>query len=289
MKRSLLALLCCVLAPTTFGWANHTRTDILMAGDYLDDIVYIDRYPHMLRGYANVLYGDIKQELSGYGFVLSPERKYGAIGCWQAIGADSRFNIGYAVQLMNFDIGISGSPVTDHYRIGFGIGRSFFSRRIDLSVLATDGIDEQSVDFNVRIAGRRGDFIIMPKYALTAMQEPFEYDQHKLGLMIQRLILNDGFVYFIAEYDFARGDLAHDLTHVYVGLDLPLNRTFGLLVGVKETFTDGFDAPEWRIATGFSVFIREFAFAFHINHDRFFDKDEPILNSFGLNLDFGRF
>jgi hypothetical protein len=282
-------MLGCLMIPAAFGWASLTRTDILMAGDFIDDIVYIDQYPHMLIGYANVLYGDIKQELSGYGFIVSPERKYGALGCWQNIGAGKGFNIGYAVRLMNFDIGISGSPVTDHYRLGIGIGRAFFSRRIDVSFLATDALEEESIDFTVRLTSRRGDFILMPKYALTVKQEPLESDRHRLGMMVQRLILNDGFVYFIAEYDFSRGDITSDLTHVHAGLDLPLNRTFGLLFGVKETFIDGFGTPEWQIATGISVFIREFAFAFHINHDRFFDKDEPLLHSFGFNLDFGRF
>lgn len=278
-----------MIAPTALGWANLTRTEILMAGSYIDDIVYIDQYPHMLLGYANFLYGDIKQELGGYGFIVSPERKYGTIGCWQNVRAGQGFNIGYAVKLMDFDIGISGSPVSDHYRIGIGIGRAFFSRRIDVSFLATDAIDEESIDLNARIACRRGDFILMPKYTLTVMQEPSEYNRHRLGLMLQRLILNDGFVYFIAEYDFTRGDIASDLTHVHAGLDLPLNRTFGVLFGVKETFIDGFETPEWQVATGITVSIREFVFALHINHDRFFDKDEPLLHSFGLDLNFGRF
>lgn len=278
-----------LIIPAAFGWANLTRTDILMAGDFIDDIVYIDQYPHMLMGYTNFLYGDIKQELSGYGFILSPERKYGAFGCWQNVRTGKGFNVGYAVQLMNFDIGISGSPVTDHYRIGIGIGRAFFSRRIDVSFLATDAIDEESVQFNARVTYRRGDFVLMPKYALTVLQKPLEYNRHRIGMMIQRLILNDGFVYFIAEYDFSRGDITDDLTHIHAGLDLPLNRTFGLLFGIQETFTDGFSTPEWEIATGISVFIREFTFAFHINHDRLFDKNETLFNSFGLDLDFGRF
>ena len=289
MKGFFLAVLCCMIAPAGFTRASLTRTEVLMGGSYIDDIVYIDQYPHMLVGYANALYGDIAQELSGYGIIMSPERKFGAFGCWQNMQTRQGFNIGYAVKLMNFDIGISGSPVTDHYRIGVGVGRAFFGRRIDLSFLATDAIDEESIDLNARLACRRGDFILMPKYALTVVQEPSEYSQHRLGLMLQRLILNDGFVYFIAEYDFTRGDLTSDLTHIYAGLDLPLNRTFGVLLGINETFIDGFETPQWQLATGISVFIREFVFAFHINHERFFDKDEPLLHSFGLNLDFSRF
>ncbi|UCC12882.1 MAG: hypothetical protein JSW02_04995, partial [candidate division WOR-3 bacterium] len=247
MRRLLLVALCCMIAPIALGWASITRTEILMAGSYIDDIVYIDQYPHLLLAYANFLYGDIKQELSGYGFIVSPEREYGAIGCWQNVQVGQGFNIAYAIKLMNFDIGISGSPVTDHYRIGIGIGRAFFSRRIDVSFLATDAIDEESIDLDARIAGRRGDFILMPKYTLTVMQEPSEYNRHRLVIMLQRLILNDGFVYFIAEYDFTRGDIANDLTHVHAGLDLPLNRTFGVLFGVKETFIDGFETPEWQV------------------------------------------
>lgn len=289
MKGLLALIVCCLLLPLTFGWAGLTRTDILMAGDYIDDVVYVDQYPHTLLDHANVLYGDLQQQLSGYGFILSPVERFGVAGCWQNNLIGQGFNIGYALRLMDFDIGISGSPVTDHYRIGIGIGRAFFNRRIDASFLTTDGIEEESIDLNVRIACRHGDFLLVPKYALTVMQDPSEYSRHRLGVMVQRLILDDGFVYVIAEYDFARGDTENDLTHVHAGLDLALNRTFGILLGIKETFIDGFGTPQWQVATGISASIREFTFTFHINQDRFFDKDESLLDSFGLELDFGRF
>jgi hypothetical protein len=291
--KKIYAFCILLLCTVTLGLANQTRMGTLMTGDYVDDMVNIDLYPNHILAYHDNLYGDITARTDtnriSYGIVMTPNIKYGAFACWQNGQQNQTFNIGYAVEVLKFDIGISGSPVKDNYRYGIGIGRTFFDRRFDLAFVLNDRVNNDSYVLNLRLTSRKGDFVIVPKYSLEVLMEPVEYNKHTLGIMVQRLILNEGFVYFLAEYDFTRGDIQNDFTHLYAGFELPLNRRFGLLLGVKETFTDGFDAPEWQIEPGIGIRIREFTFDFHLNYERLFDKDVSFFKSFGIDLNFGRF
>ena len=54
-------------------------------------------------------------------------------------------------------------------------------------------------------------------------------------------------------------------------------------------FIDGFESPEWFVEPGISIRIREFTLDFHLNQERLYDKDVTLFNSFGLELNFGRF
>jgi len=260
-----------------------------MAGDYLDDVTNINIYPQQIMIYRNSLYGDIASGLENYGIIISPVSKYGALACWQNALETTEFYIGYAITLFNFDIGIAGSPVKDHLEFGLGIGRTFFDRRFDLSFHGTDTDDDAWYKFNLRITKRKGDFAVVPKYALDYVREPYECNRHRIGLVLQRLILNEGFVYLGAEYDFSRGDVQNDYTNVYAGLEVPVGRRVVLLLGVKETFIKGFESPEWFIEPGISIRIREFMLDFHLNKERLFDRYTNLINSFGLELRFGRF
>jgi hypothetical protein len=270
-------------------WANHTRMATFMAGDYIDDLVNIALYPHHIVSYENNLYGDIANQLDDYGIIIAPEKKFGALACWQNMAPAYDFNIGYGIKLFNFDIGVSGSPVEDHFKMGFGLGRTFFSRRFDLSLLFSDGVNDEWLKFNLRCSRRRGDFIIVPKYTLDYVSEPNEFNRHRIGLMLQRLILNEGFVYFIAEYDFTQGDVESDYTNIYAGLELPLGRRIGLRLGAQETFSNGFESPKWQVEPGISIRIREFSIDFHLNKESLFDKETTLFKSFGLDLNFSRF
>lgn len=260
-----------------------------MAGDYIDDMINIGLYPHQMVMYENSLYGDITTELEDYGIIFAPDIKYGAFGCWQSPEPARGFNVGYAINLFKFDVGVSGSPVKDHMQFGFGIGRAYFSKRFDLSFLVSDELNDKWFKFNLRCAWRKGDFIIVPKYTLDYTREPYEYNRHRIGLMLQRLILNEGFVYFIAETDLSRGDIEDDYTHIHAGLEIPLSRRIALIFGIKENFSNGFESPEWQIEPGISLHIREFTLDFHLNQDRLFNKNATLINSFGLDLNFGRF
>lgn len=288
MKKIIYISIVCFFA-VNLAWANQTRMGIFMAGDYIDDLVNIDIYPHQIAAYENNLYGDITAESGNYGIILTPDIKYGALACWQNAVPDNGFNIGYGINLRKFNIGISGSPIKDHIRFGISIGRTYFSKRFDISFLVSDAINGEWYKFNLRLSKRKGDFMIVPKYTFDHVQEPYEYNRHRIGLMLQRLILNEGFVYFIAEYDFSRGDIENDYTHIYAGLELPMTKKIALLFGIKENFINGFESPEWQIEPGISIRIREFSLDFHLNGEGLFDEEVTLFESFGLDLNFGRF
>lgn len=290
MKKITVAILFSFVAANLVQ-ASQTRMTTLMARDYIDDITNIGVYPQHIVIYENNLYGDISRQVDHFGMIIAPKKKYGAFACWQNNVSGNGFNVGYAINLQRFDIGISGSPVEDMQRFGIGIGRKFFDRRFDLSFLLGDGTNEEWYKVNLRLAGRRGDYVIVPKYSLDFHQEPYDYNRHRIGIMLQRLVLNEGFVFCIAEYDFSRGDIDNDYTRVYGGFELPLNKRIVLRSGAQETFTEGFESPEWQIECGFSVRVREFSLDFHINTDTLFEDEFTlfIFKSFGLDLNFGRF
>lgn len=289
MKRIILGVIFSIFAIVSSAQADQTRMDVLMAGDYIDDIVNIGVYPHQLVMYQNNIYGDIKSGIDDYGVVMAPVPKFGAFGIWQDPVENRGFNLGYAISLKKFEIGICGSPAENQTTFGIGIGRVFFNRRFDISFLVHDATNEEWFTFNARLAKRKGDYIIMPRYSVTSWSEPFEYYRHRIGLMMQRLIFNEGFVFLIAEYDFSRGDFENDYTHIHAGFDLPISRKVALLLGIKENFVDGIESPEWSVEPGISIRIREFTLDFHLNQERLFDKDVTIFNSVGLELNFGRF
>jgi hypothetical protein len=269
--------------------ANHTRMSTLMAGDFIDDVVYTDIYPHRLLNYRNNLYLDISTGAKDFGIIATPNEKYGVIGLWQNPVTEHGFNIGYALNLYKFDIGMSFSPVKDNLRFGFGIGRDVFNQHIDISFLTFDGTAEKMHSIRARYAIRMGDFNIVPKYAFNYVLDPSEFQNHGFGVLVQRIILNEGFVYFGAEYDITRGDIELDSTHVYAGVELKLSRYLVLRCGAVEHFVNGFEDPQWQIEPGIGLRIRDFSLDFHLNKDRLFDKEQTLFESFGLDFNFGRF
>lgn len=289
MTKKMAFVTLILIVGTNTAWANHTRMATLMTGDYLDDIIYTDLYPQRLLDYPSYLYVDIRSGPEDYGIVIVPHTKYGAFACWQNPVTGRGFNIGYALNVAKIDFGVSFSPVKDNIRFGIGAGRTFFAQRVDLSFLTFDGLDEAWHMFVARYARRLGDFNIVPKYALDYSMEPFEASRHRLGVMFQRMILNEGFVYFTAEYDFRRGNREYDRTHLYAGVEMRLTRHFVLRCGAAEHFEGGFENPTWNLEPGFGLQIRDFQLDFHINKDRLFDKDITFIESFGLDFNFGRF
>jgi hypothetical protein len=288
--KKIVTVILFVLIGITGLRANQTRLDVLMTSDLVDDIVLINQYPNHIFTYANALFGDFTGDITDYGIIITPDRKFGALAFWQNADAGQGFSIGYALNLIHFDIGFSVSPVTDHYQYGFGIGRTYFSRRFDLSFIINDEIDAQYYDAAFRCSRQRGDFIITPRYALRYVKEPDEMQNHRIALMIQRLVLSEGFVYLAGEYEFERGGTVDiDLTHFYAGLELPIFKKMTLLIGARETFIDGFESPTWTIQPGVSMRLRDFRIDLHLNRDWFFDDGENILHSIGFDLNFGRF
>jgi hypothetical protein len=270
-------------------WANHTRMSALMAGDYIDDIIYTDIYPQRLLTYENTLFLDIRSGPEDFGIVATPDPKYGVIACWQNPVVDYGFNFGYAINVFNFDVGVSLSPIKDNTRFGLGLGRTFFDQHIDVSFLTFDGVTDKWHRFTARYVRRISDYNIIPKYSFDYVFEPFDYGKHKIGVMLQRLILNEGFVFLGAEYDFSRGDIEHDSTHIHAGVELKLTRLFVLRCGVAERFDENFENAEWQVEPGIGLRIRDFSIDFHLNKDRLFDKEQTFFKSIGLDFNFGRF
>jgi len=293
MKKIIIIICFSLFVMLNSVWANKTRMGTLMVGDYIDDLVNISVYPHHIAIYSNNFYGDISKSVEDYGIIITPDIKYGALAFWQTDSISGLpgggFNIGYAINLHKFDIGAFGSLIENRTQFGFGFGRSFFASRIDLSFLMNDETDNTWYQFNLRLSKRKTEFIIVPKYKLNYFREPYKYSNHRIGLLLQRLILNEGFVFFAAEYDLSRGDIAFDHTNIYAGFELPLSRILVLRLGVHEQFTNGFETPQWQLEPGIGLQIREFSLDFHLNKERLSDKETTLVNSFGLELNFGRF
>lgn len=288
IKRLPIFLIIALLGVTT-ALANQTRMSTLMAGDFIDDIIHTDIYPHRLLSYRNNLYLDIGTGRTDFGVVGTPNEKYGVVGFWQNPVTEHGFNIGYAIKLYKFDVGVSLSPVKDNIRFGFGIGRDIFNQHVDISFLTFDGATEKLHSIRARYGIRMGDFNVVPKYAFDYVLDPLEFQNHRFGVMVQRIILNEGFVYFGAEYAIARGDIETDSMHVHMGVELKLNRYLVLRCGCVEHFINGFEDPHWQIEPGIGLRIRDFSFDFHLNKDRLFDKEQTFFKSFGLDFFFGRF
>jgi hypothetical protein len=269
--------------------ANHTRMAALMAGDFIDDIVFVDLYPHCLIDYQNNLFLDIATNTADFGIIGTPNEKYGVLGFWQNPSAENGFNIGYAVSLYKFDLGFSFSPNEDNLRLGFGIGRDLFDQSVEVSFLTIDGTVQDRHTLRVRYSRRMGDFRITPRYALEYVSDPVDFKKHKLGIMFQRIILNEGFVYAGAEYDFTRGDIEIDSIHIHGGVELRLNRYLVLRCGIVEHFENSFENGTWYIEPGIGLRIRDFSIDFHLNEERLFDKEQTFFKSFGLDFYFGRF
>jgi hypothetical protein len=289
MSKRLLAISFVLVIGANLVQANYTRMSTLMAGDYVDDIIYTDLYPQRLLAFTNSLFLDIKPGPEDFGVVFTPNPKYGVIACWQNPTPDHGFNLGYAISLFKYDIGVSFSPVKDNTSFGLGIGRTFFDQRIDVSFLTFDGIAEKWNRFTVRYVRRISDYSIIPKYSFVYAFKPFEYGRHTIGAMLQREILNEGFVFLGAEYVFSYDEIEYDSTHIHAGVELKLNRLFVLRCGVVEDFNERFENAGWRVEPGIGLRVHDFSLDFHLNKDRLFDKEEPFFKSFGLDFNFGRF
>jgi hypothetical protein len=257
-----------------------------MGSEYLDDPVNIAQYPDQIGIYSNSLFGDIHQASEDYGIIYESRHNVGALGIWQPPENDRGFSIGYGLNLLRFDIGAFISPVHDYLRYGFGIGRSYFSRRFELSYLTQNAVDDDWHRFNLRISKKHGDFVILYRYALNYIIASNEYFHHTTGIMIQRMVLNDGFVYLTGEYDFSRGDIETDQINIYAGLELPVSRWLVLLCSVRESSAEDFSNPSWNIEPGIGFRIRGFSINLHLNKDRLFDKDQTIFKGAGLDLNF---
>ncbi len=274
---------------TVMVLANWTRTNILTGGEYLDDIVNIAAYPNQIIMYGNNLFGDIQPTCEGYGLIYESRHNVGALAIWQPPELNRGLGIGYGLTLLRFDLGIMVSPVPDNIRFGFGIGRSHFSLRYEISFLTQNGINDDWHQFNLRISKKHGDFVFVPRYELHYVTAPDAYQNHTIGIMLQRLVLNDGFVYAAGEYAFRRGALENDQINIYAGLEMPVTRWLVLMCGVSENTAGDFSNPAWNIEPGIGIRIRGFKINFHLNKNRLFDRDQTIFKGAGLDLAFGNF
>jgi len=283
MKRITLII---IFLPLCFVWANRTRMNVLAVADYIDDPVNIEIFPQHIVLFQNYFYGDLLRDTQDYGIIVAPELKYGGLGIWQ----EKDFNIGYGINIHKFDIGAYCSPLKDRHRFGFGLGRAFFASRFDLSFILNDETRvNENYGVNLRVLYRKGDFVFVPKYSFLNSNEPYDYISNKIGILLQRLILNEGFVFIGSEYTIQAGAIKEDFLRGFSGLELPLNRTFVFLIGVCEKFDEEFKPPLWDIETGLCLRIREFNFNFHLNKERLFNKEITLFNSFGLDLNFSKF
>lgn len=282
MKRILLFGLI-IISPI---WANQTRMNTLMIGDYIDDVVNIGIYPQHINIYPNTFYGDIFSSTTDFGMVMMPLEKYGGIAIWQR----KDFYIGYGITVRKLELGIIGSPVKDHNRFGLGIGYTTFNSRIDISgIISNETNLNEGFNINLRILKRKSEYILIPRYTVNIQSEPYDYQSHNIGLALQRLILSDGFVVLGAELLLQKGDIEPDLAYCFAGFELPLNKTFCLRMGAREKFNKDFVPVDWQVEPGIGLYIREFNLDFHLNQERLFNKDLTFISSFGLDLNFGRF
>lgn len=267
-------------------WANQTRMNNLMMGDYIDDAVNIGIYPQHINIFPNTFYGDIISSTTDFGMVMMPIEKYGGIAVWQ----HKNFHIGYGIMVRKFELGIMGCPVKDHNRFGMGIGYATFNSRIDISGIINNETNlNEGFNINLRILWRKSEYILIPRYSVNIQSERYDYQSHNIGLALQKLILNDGFVILGAEYLLEQGDIEADFAYCFAGFELPLNKTFILRMGAREKFNEDFVPVEWQVEPGIGLRIREFNLDFHLNQDRLFDKNLTFFKSFGLDLNFGRF
>ncbi|MEO0136156.1 MAG: hypothetical protein ABIL40_10975 [candidate division WOR-3 bacterium] len=272
---------------TGLAWANWTRMNTLMVGDYIDDPVNIGLYPQHLNVFPNNFYGDILETTnSAFGMVITPLEKYGGIAFYQ----DKNFSIGYGVTIKKFEFGIMISPAKDHNRLGAGIGYATIDTRIDLSsVINAETNVNEGYGLHLRLLKRKAEYIVIPRYIFNLSYEPYEYQSHNLGLALQRLILNDGFVILGFEYLLQNGAINADREYCFAAFELPLNRTFYLRMGAREEFDKDFVPIKWHVEPGLGLRIREFNLDFHLNQERLFNKETTFFKSFGLDLNFGRF
>jgi len=287
---AILSIIICLFT-VTLAHANATRIATFMIQDLIDDPVNIAAFPNQISLFPNYLWGDISRtDPEDFGIILAPSDKIGAFSVWQSNqSVPQGFNVGYGRQIFNFDIGITGMYLDDYQHFGIGLGRTFFSKRIDLSFLMNDAANDQWWRINEHLLFRKGDFILAERYSYAKYQEPYGYDRHVITPFIQRLILNEGFVYLAAEFVIQQGDIETDYTDVFAGLELPLNQTFILRLGIVENFNQDFVPVGYQIQPGIGLKIREFGIDFLFNKGRLSDHENPLFNSAGLDLNFGRF
>jgi len=291
MKRTaIISIIVCLLAVIP-ARANESRIATFIIPDLIDDPINISAFPHQINLYPNYFWGDIgRMKPEAFGIIIMPGEKFGSFALWQTSRPITEgFNVGYARSVFNFDVGVSGMYLNDYKHFGVGLGRTYFSKRIDLSFLMNDETNNQWYRVNEHLLFRQGDFIIAERYSFVKNHAPYEYVNHKFAPIIQRMILNEGFVYLAAEYNNQSGSIETDYTDIFAGVELPLNRTFALRLGAVEHLNEDFIPTSYLVQPGISVRIREFNFDFLLNKNRFFDRQEPLINSFGLDLNYGRF
>ncbi|MCX7994999.1 MAG: hypothetical protein N3A65_04400 [candidate division WOR-3 bacterium] len=268
-------------------WANRTRMNNLMVGDYIDDPVNIGVYPQHINVFSNNFYGDILSPVkTNFGLVITPVEKYGGI----YLSQDENFTIGYGITLKKIEIGIMGSPVKDQNRLGAGIGYVTMDTRADFSAIFNNELNKnEGYELHIRVLKRKTEYILIPRYSLVFRKDPNGYHSHNMGLALQRLILNDGFVILGMEYLLREGAISSDRVYCFMGLELALNRTFYLKIGAREEFDEDFVPVKWSVEPGLGLRIKEFNLDFHLNQERLFNKETTFFKSFGLDLNFGRF
>ncbi len=283
MKKLIFIGLIVILCPL---WANWTRMNTLMVGDYIDDPVNIGIYPQHINVFPNNFYGDIFSASTDFSIVLTPIGKYGGLAFWQ----DKNFNIGYGITVKKFEVGIMGSPVKDHNRFGIGLGYATIDMRVDFSGIINNETNvDESYDIHLRLLKRKAEYILIPRYSLNIQSAPYDYQSHNIGLALQRLILDEGFAIVGFEYLLREGNITSDRAYFFAGFELPLNKTFYLRMGAREEFNEDFVPQKWTVEPGIGLRIREFNIDFRLNQERLFNKETTFFKSFGLNLNFGKF
>lgn len=268
------------------GWANQTRMNTLLAGDFIDDPVNIAVFPQHIALFQNTLYGDITGSLDDFGIIVAVKPQLGGLAVWEK----DNLNVGYGTTVRRFDIGLHASPVKDDTRFGVGLGRAFFASRCDLSFLMSTADQNKNFAINLRCLKRKMDFIIVDRYAYSNYKEPLEFQTHYFGLMLQRLVLSEGFAFLAADYLYNTSS-SPDIVKVYSGFELPLSSLVYLRLGCRDAFTidEGLNAGNLEVEPGIALHIRDFSLDFHLNRDRFFDKNLTLVKSFGADLNFGKF
>lgn len=271
--------------------ANETRIGTLQSSYYIDDVSLVNNIISLMPNYSNQLYGDLAGKSTDGGIFLSRNPRCGTFG----VTMDDHIMLGYGRTVRNLDVALGFKPSGQYWMGSVGIGRSFFTRRIDLAsnIKLNQDTDEHILEFILRLKGKKNDWTFVPAYSLAivngAAADP-EFMTHRIGLSLQRSLLEDGLVYVIGHYDKMTGDLDQGEIAVTGGVEMRLGQVFGFRCGVSQAVDDKLETYQPVVFTpGLRATFGDFDFDFFVNRAWPFQDDEKLLVGAGVDFKFDRY
>ncbi len=286
-----IAIIVILLAFMSVSTANETRVGTLQSGYYIDDISLVNNIISLMPNFGNQLYGDLAGKSTDGGIFLSKNPRSGTVG----VVMDDQIMLGCGRTVKNLDVALGWRPSGQYWMGSVGVGRNFFTRRIDLAsnIKLNQDTDEQILEFILRLKGKKNDWTCVPAYSLAIVRgtaaDP-EFMTHRIGFSLQRSLLEEGLVYVIGQYDVTTGDLDEGEISVTGGVEMRLGRVFGFRCGVSQTVDDKFEVYKPVAFTpGLRATFGDFDFDFFVNRAWPFQDDEKLLVGAGVDFRFDRY